>query len=162
MKKAECVCVCTYWWCAMISVTEWWGSLLFECHRAIHLILIALTPVVWRWDRGGSTRTQMLAGHRTKKCDVVSFLAKRIRFTFIGAWHLVIWCVANSRESQPVHPPIGNKKRKKEGERWEVLRKEGIKGWWEKEQSGKDGLYWVNGRWWIKKLFTLNNWNVIS
>ncbi|TNN34543.1 hypothetical protein EYF80_055296 [Liparis tanakae] len=35
-----------------------------------------------------------------------------IRLTFVVARHLVVGCVANSGETQAVHPPIGHKERK--------------------------------------------------
>jgi len=35
-----------------------------------------------------------------------------IRLTFVVARHLVVRCVANSGETQSVHPPIGHKERK--------------------------------------------------
>lgn len=35
-----------YRWCAVVSITEGGGSFLFERHRAINLILVALTPVI--------------------------------------------------------------------------------------------------------------------
>lgn len=37
---------CAYRWCAVVSITEGGGSFLFERHRAIDLILVALTPVI--------------------------------------------------------------------------------------------------------------------
>lgn len=44
----ECVPVPrAYWWCAVVSITEGRGPLLFERHRAINLVLVALAPVVW-------------------------------------------------------------------------------------------------------------------
>lgn len=56
----ECV---TYRWCAMVSITEWWRSLLFECHRAVNVVLIALTPIVWRDDKYTCTYKIVLVIH---------------------------------------------------------------------------------------------------
>lgn len=37
----------SYWWRPVIRITDGGGAFLFEGHGSVHLVLIALTPVVW-------------------------------------------------------------------------------------------------------------------